>query len=69
MTNSKIPTKVFDMEYGTQVRREYEFLLEKGIKPVFVKTNPTYGVKTYKYAKTAALFNALVEYFSAGDAE
>ena len=62
------PKQAYDMEYGTQSRKEFEYLKDHGMLPVFVKKSE-YGIKTYKYTKTPALFKLLVEYYSAVKAE
>jgi len=58
----KPPKHAYDLEYSTQVRREYEYLKEHGIEPTFTK-HGEYGIRTYKYTKTPALFKLLVEYY------
>lgn len=62
------PKKAYDMEYSTQAKREVEFLSQHGIHPTFIRKSE-YGVKTYKYTKTPALFKLLVEYYSMVQAE
>lgn len=59
----EIPKWVFDIEYSTQRRNEYQYLKELGIEPTYIKTHKVYGVKTYKYAKTPALFSALTIFY------
>lgn len=59
----EIPKWVFDIEYSTQRRNEYQYLKELGIEPAYIKTHKVYGVKTYKYAKTPALFSALTIFY------
>lgn len=49
--------KKFDKEYSTQYTPEKEYLLKNGITPTFVKN--INGVTTYKYTKTAKLFELL----------
>lgn len=49
--------KKYDKEYSTQYSPERDYLLEKGIKPSFVKVID--GVTTYKYTKTSKLFDLL----------
>lgn len=49
--------KKFDKEYSTQYIPEMKFLRSQGIDYEFVKIVD--GVTTYKYKKTAALFDAL----------
>ncbi len=53
--------KKFDKEYSTQYTPEKKYLLNKGIKPSFVKEIE--GVTTYKYTKTPELFSALVSFY------
>lgn len=53
--------KRFDKEYSTQYTPEKEYLLNKGIKPSFVKIVD--GVTTYKYTKTSELFSALMYFY------
>lgn len=53
--------KKFDKEYSTQYTPEKEYLLNKGIKPSFVKI--INGVTTYKYTKTSELFQTLVSFY------
>ncbi|MCR2050652.1 hypothetical protein NSB25_25805 [Acetatifactor muris] len=53
--------KKFDKEYSTQYTPEKEYLLNKGIKPSFVKV--VSGVTTYKYTKTSKLFEALMSFY------
>lgn len=53
--------KKFDKEYSTQYTPEKEYLLNKGIKPSFVKV--VNGVTTYKYTKTSKLFSALMSFY------
>ncbi|MBI6875601.1 hypothetical protein [Clostridium aciditolerans] len=55
--------KMFDKEYKTQYMKEVDFLTNKGIRYTFVKRSND-DVRTYKYAKTRELFNALVEFYS-----
>jgi hypothetical protein len=62
------PKQAYDMEYSTQARREFEYLKEHNINPSFVKQSQ-YGIKTYKYTKTPALFRLLVDYFTMIEAE
>ena len=54
--------KKYDKEYSTQHTPEKEYLLNKGIKPSFVKE--INGVTTYKYTKTSELFLALVSFYA-----
>ena len=54
--------KRFDKEYSTQYTPEKKYLMNKGIKPSFIKE--INGVTTYKYTKTSVLFLALVYFFS-----
>lgn len=49
--------KKFDKEYSTQYTPEKEYLLKNGVAPTFVKIVD--GVTTYKYTKTAKLFELL----------
>lgn len=71
----KIPNKCFDMEYATQWRKERDFLTDRGIRPTFTKLTDyvidgeSFTVKTYKYKKTAALFNALANFYKQLEAE
>lgn len=58
-----LPNKAFDQEYMTEWIREVKFLAEKGIRYVYVKRTPDYGVSQFKYKKTPALFEALTEYY------
>ena len=60
--NEAPPRKAYDTEYGTQWRKEYQYLQSRGIKAAFVKTNE-YGIRTYKYKKTAELFFALSQFY------
>ena len=53
--------KKFDKEYSTQYTPEMVYLLNKGIKPSFVKN--INGITTYKYTKTSKLFEALVFFY------
>ena len=62
------PKRAFDMEYSTQTKREYIYLNEHGILPTYVREDE-YGIKTYKYKKTAALFKLLVAYYANVEAE
>ena len=64
-----VDRKAFDMEYSTQWRREYEFLVSQGIKPTFVKLNKETGIRTYKFTKTPALFKTLLGFYSMVKAE
>ena len=59
----KPPKKAYDLEYSTQTRREFEYLKENGIEPVFIKMS-VYGIRTYKYKKTPALFKLLEAYYT-----
>lgn len=54
--------KRFDKEYSTQYTPEKEYLMNKGIKPSFIKE--INGVTTYKYTKTSELFLALVSFYA-----
>ena len=54
--------KRFDKEYSTQYTPEKEYLMNKGIKPSFIKE--INGVTTYKYTKTSELFLALVYFYA-----
>lgn len=54
--------KSFDKEYSTQYTPEKEYLMNKGIKPSFIKE--INGVTTYKYTKTSELFLALVYFYA-----
>lgn len=69
MDNERIPKKAFDTEYMTEFLREVRFLEEKGILYTFVRKTRDYGITQYKYKKTAALFAALVEFYSTIEAE
>ena len=51
----------FDKEYGTQWDQEVNYLLSKGIEPVFIKRDSL--IRIYKYIKTEELFNALTEFY------
>lgn len=68
-TKHRIPKKAFDQEYATQWRREVEYLYTKNIKPTFTKRDKEYGIVTYKYKKTKALFDALYEFYEAVENE
>ena len=59
-----LPNKAFDTEYSTMWHKEVDFLTSKGIRYTFVKKTRDYGISVYKYAKTPALFAALVEFYS-----
>lgn len=63
-TEARIPNKAYDLEYGTQYRKQVEYLSACGFKYTFVKKNE-YGVKTYKYAKTPELFRAIALFYDA----
>ncbi len=54
--------KRFDKEYSTQYTPEKKYLMNKGIKPSFIKE--INGVTTYKYTKTSELFLALVSFYA-----
>lgn len=69
MYDKKLPKQAFDAEYMTESNREVRFLQERGIRYTFVKKTRDYGVSQYKYTKTPQLFAALVEYYSALEAE
>ena len=60
---SEIPKSAFDLEYATQWRRGVLYLHDKGIEFSFIRENPRYEVKTYKYKKTPELFKALAEFY------
>lgn len=51
----------FDKEYSTQFRDEVDYLRSVGIRYTFVKD--VFGISTYKYTKTPALFYALALFF------
>ena len=51
----------FDKEYQTQYFSEVCWLTERGIRYTFVKK--VNGLITYKYEKTAELFEALTEFY------
>lgn len=51
----------FDKEYATQWNAERDYLLENGIKYVFVKEEN--GISTYKYKKNSRLFKALSSFY------
>lgn len=53
--------KKFDKEYSTQYTPEMVYLLNKGIKPSFVKN--INGITTYKYTKTSKLFETLMFFY------
>lgn len=55
----------FDKEYATQWSKEVDYLLYKGINPVFIKKQNQ--IRTYKYTKTQELFNALTEFYNSID--
>lgn len=54
--------KKFDKEYSTQYTPEKKFLEEHGITPSFVKVIEE--VTTYKYTKTAKLFELLSFFYA-----
>lgn len=56
----EINKKLFDLEYNTQIRCEYEFLKDNGFEPSYIKKG---RVKTYKYTKTPELFYAVAEFY------
>lgn len=62
-----VPKTAFDCEYMTQWRKEVNFLLEKGIRYVFVKKVGEYKIPQYKYKKTPELFLALAEFYGSVD--
>ncbi len=62
------PKKAYDLEYSTQTKREFEFLKEHSIDPTYIKISE-YGIRTYKYTKTPALFKLLTIYYSEVKAE
>lgn len=59
-----LPNKAFDQEYMTEWIREVKFLAAKGIRYAYVKKTPDYGISQFKYKKTPALFEALVEFYT-----
>ena len=59
----QLPKHAYDMEYSTQTRREYEYLRDHGFNPTFIKVTE-YGIKTYKYTKTPALFICVAGYYA-----
>ena len=63
MAERIVPKQEFDREYMTQWRKEVNFLLEKGIRYVFVKKVGEYKIPQYKYTKTRELFLALAEFY------
>lgn len=63
MAERIVPKHEFDCEYMTQWRKEVNFLLEKGIRYVYVKKTGQYKIPQYKYTKTPALFLALAEFY------
>ena len=65
----RLPNKAFDQEYMTEWVREVKFLQEKGIRYVYVKKTPDYGVSQFKYKKTPELFAALFEFYTQVTAE
>lgn len=65
---TNLPKHAYDMEYSTQTRREFEFLKDHQIFPSYIRISE-YGIKTYKYTKTPALFKFLLEYYSMVQAE
>lgn len=60
----RLPNKAFDQEYMTEWFREVKFLHDKGIRYVYVKKTPDYGVSQFKYKKTPELFAALLEFYT-----
>ena len=54
--------KKFDIEYSTQYTPEKEFLQANGVYPSFVKV--INEVTTYKYKKTARLFELLHQFYN-----
>lgn len=60
--NKVLPKHAYDMEYSTQTRKEYEYLKEHGFEPTYVRVTE-YGIKTYKYTKTPALFETVAEFY------
>lgn len=69
ITPREINKKSFDLEYSTQWRKEYEYLLSQGIKPSFIKMDKITGIRTYKYQKTPDLFMKLFGFYSMVKAE
>ena len=69
MMTESIPKKAFDSEYMTEWRREMQWLQERGINPTYTRITPTYGIRQYKYKKTAALFSALAEFYGGVEGE
>lgn len=63
MMRDKLPKRAFDMEYSTQYRKQMLYLKDKGIHPVFIKKTADYHVTTYKYTKTAKLFEAVKSFY------
>lgn len=59
----KLPNKAFDIEYSTQYRKEYLFLLSHNIQPTFVKHTRDFNIPVYKYKKTPELFAALSVFY------
>lgn len=53
--------KKYDKEYATQYNSEMIYLLDKNIKPSYVKN--INGITTYKYTKTSKLFEALMSFY------
>lgn len=58
------PKQAFDPEYMTEWGREKRYLESKGIKPNFVRVTKDYGIRQYKYKKTAQLFATLTEFYA-----
>ena len=54
--------KKFDKEYSTQYTPEKDYLLSRGIIPTYIKI--INEVTTYKYTKSAKLFEALFYFYS-----
>lgn len=62
MNQQKTTKRRYDFEYSTQFMKEADFLAQNDIHPTFIK-NDQYGVRTYKYKKSAKLFRLIADFY------
>lgn len=58
-----IPRRAFDSDYTTQYVREVNYLRDSGFKYVSESEIGDYHIRTYRYRKSSALFDAVSKFY------
>lgn len=60
---AKPPKSAFENDYVTMNHKEETYLWRHGIKAIYVDRSSPYGLRKWKYKKTAELFRAVADFY------